>query len=133
MMSKRNSAGGFSLIELMVTVTIIGIIAGIAYPSYTSSILKGRRSDAEATLMDMAQREQQYLLDNRAYASTTTILNVTIPASISTYYTFDITTNAAGAAPSFTATATPIAGTQQASDYTLTIDNTGAKTPSTIW
>lgn len=124
---------GFTLIELMIAVAIVGIIAAIAYPSYTASIIKGRRSSAEATLMDVAQREQQYLVDNRSYASTASTLNVSIPSAVSAYYTVAITTNAAGTPPSFTASATPLAGTSQVNDYTLVIDNTGAKTPSTIW
>jgi type IV pilus assembly protein PilE len=95
---------------------------------------KGRRSEAESTLMDIAQRQQQYLLDARAYAPDITTLNVTIPADVSSFYTITICQTASGACaapggtpPAFAAIATPKAGTPQASDYTLAIDNTGAK------
>ncbi len=133
---------GFTLIELMITVAVVAILAAIAYPVYTSAMIKGRRSDAESTLMDIAQREQQYLLDARAYAPDVTTLNVTIPTSVSQYYTITISTPAGtapagsvptGAAPTFVATATPIPGSPQASDVVLTIDNTGAKTPADVW
>jgi type IV pilus assembly protein PilE len=121
---------GFTLIDLMVTVSIIGILAAIAYPSYTSYLMKGRRASAQAHLLDIAQRQQQYLLDARAYADSTT-LNVTAPSDVSTYYTITIAPiNAAGAPPTFTASAAPKAGSAQVNDQcgTLVIDNTGNKT-----
>ena len=122
---------GFTLMELMVSVAIVAIIAMIAIPSYMSQMVKGHRSAAEAVLLDIAQREQQYLLDARGYVNLAG-LNTTVPVDVSAYYTITIAP-AAGPPPSFTATATPIAGTAQASDVVLTIDNTGAKTPAATW
>jgi type IV pilus assembly protein PilE len=128
------SVAGFSLIELMVAVAIVSILTTIAYPSYLSQMRKGRRSEAESALMDIAQRQQQYLLDARSYALDITTLNVTIPADVSAFYTITICQAAAGACaapggtpPAFAAIAAPKAGTPQSSDYKLTIDNTGAK------
>ncbi|GAB7546166.1 type IV pilin protein [Cupriavidus sp. 8B] len=123
---------GFTLVELMITVAIVGILASIAYPSYISYLVKGRRSSAQASLMDIAQRQQQYLLDARSYASSLATLNVTPPTDVSTYYTITIAVTA-GPPPTFTATATPVAGTSQASDVTLSINNAGAKTPANTW
>jgi type IV pilus assembly protein PilE len=124
---------GFTLIELMIAVAVVAIIAMIAIPSYTSQLVKGRRSSAEAFLMDVAQRQQQYLLDARAYAPNVATLNTTIPVDVNNYYQINITPNAPGSPPSFTASATPIPGTAQAGDVTLTIDNTGAKAPTGTW
>lgn len=123
---------GFTLIELMITVAVIGILAAVAYPSYQSYLIKGRRASAQSHLMDIAQRQQQYLLDARSYAPDLTTLNLTTPTDVSTYYTITITKPAA-TPPTFTATATPRAGTPQATDVTLSIDNTGQKTPAGKW
>ena len=128
----RGPNRGFTLIEMMITVAIVAILAMIAYPGYTAQLIKGRRSAAQAVLLDIAQREQQYLLDARSYTGTVAALNTTIPVNVSTYYTILITP-AAGPPASFIAKATPIAGTAQASDVVLTISDTGVKTPAGTW
>lgn len=137
----RARLDGFTLIELMIAVAIVAILAAIAVPSYAYMMKKSRRGDAEATLMDIAQREQQYLNDVRAYAPTTAALSTTVPVDVSPYYTITICQTAppaactapGGAPPAFVAVATPIAGSPQAGDYTLTLDNTGARGPAAAW
>ncbi len=131
---------GFTLIELMVVCAIVAILVMIAVPSYSAYMKQARRADAEGTLMDIAQREQQYLLDQRAYAPSVATLGVTIPVDVSPYYNITICqttvapcTAPGGVPPTFAAVATPIAGTAQAGDYTLTLDNTGLKLPTTVW
>jgi len=120
-----------TLIELMVAVAIVSILVSIAVPSYALFMKKSRRGEAESALMDIAQREQTYLLDQRAYADLAT-LNTSVPSDVTAYYT--VTMPPPGATPpTFTFTATPKAGTAQAGDNTLTIDNTGAKTPTSVW
>lgn len=124
-------ASGFTLVELMVTVAIVAILLGIAVPSYSLYMKRSRRGEAESALMDIAQREQTYLLDQRAYAPDLATLNTSVSSDVTFYYTVAIATGATP--PTFTVTVTPIAGTAQAGDYTLTIDNTGAKTPTNVW
>ena len=121
---------GFTLIELMITVVIIGILGAIAYPTYQTHLLKGRRSAAQTHLMDISQKQQQYLLDARAYAPDLATLSISTPSTVTPYYTITVAA-VAGTPPTFTVTATPI-GTQ-VSDGVLTIDNAGAKTPSDKW
>jgi type IV pilus assembly protein PilE len=119
---------GFSLLELLIVVSIIGILAGIAYPSYTNSLVKGSRGAAKAYLLEVAQKQQQFLLDNRAYGSETEIKALLAePKEFTNFYTLTIT-NPAGNPPTFTAKATPKAGTRQAGDGWLQIDNTGSRT-----
>jgi type IV pilus assembly protein PilE len=122
---------GFTLIELLIVVAVVAILAAIAYPSYQAQIRKGHRAAAQSYLMDLAQREAQYLLDARAYAPTEAALNyATTPADVAPYYTISITAPVV-APPAFTITATPIG--VQAADGALTIDNQGTKTPSGKW
>lgn len=125
----RNQSKGFSLIELMIAVAIIGIIASIALPSYTEYVKKGRRAAAQSHLMEIAQRQQQYLLDARSYATNLSSLGVATPGDVSSYY--NITLATANTPPTFTITAT--AQGAQASDGNLTLDNTGLKTPAEKW
>ena len=135
----RSRMRGMTLIELMVAVAIVSILVSIAVPSYASFMKKSRRGDTESTLMDIAQREQQYLIDARAYAPDTATLGTTVPADVSAYYTIQICRTAVpcaapgGTPPTFAIIATPIAGSPQAGDYTLTLDHTGAKTPTSVW
>ena len=124
-----------SLIELMIAVVIVAILAAVAYPSYENQLRKGRRASAQTFIVDLANREQQYLLDARGYAIGATALaqlgfanEAAIPADVSTYYTITIGPAAATTPPTFTITATPKAGTKQVSDGPLTLDSTGAKT-----
>jgi type IV pilus assembly protein PilE len=131
--NRRNH--GFTLIELMIVVVIVGILAAIAYPSYRNHILKGNRAGAEAFLMDAAQRQQQYFLDNRAYAPDLATLIGTaspIPNEVSPYYKIKVETSG-GPPPTFLIKATP-QGTQVANNEPeLTIDQAGTRAPSTAW
>lgn len=123
---------GFTLIELMVVAAIVAILAAIAYPSYQQYIIRGKRSAAQAQMMDIANREQQYLLANRAYADKTALEagGYVLPSEVSSNYSYSITVGS-GTPPTFTITFTPSGA--QASDGNLTLDSAGNKTPTNKW
>ncbi len=128
----RRLARGFTLIELLVAMVVVAILAAVAYPAYTSQIVKSNRAAAQTYLLDLAQREQQYLADSRSYAGTVALLNLPTPAAVAAKYTITIDVQD-GPPPAFTITATPVVGTNQQADGPLTIDNTGLKSPSNKW
>ena len=130
-MRARVAAAGFTLIELMIAVVIVGILATIAFPSYQDYMRKGRRSAAQSFLIDVAARQQQYLIDARSYAGgagALGTLNLAVPADVSRFYTVTIDPAAPTLPPSYIITATPIAGSAQVQDGVLTLDQQGAKT-----
>lgn len=68
----RKKQHGFTLIELMVTVVILGILVGIAYPSYTKYMVQTRRSDAQIALTQAANQQERFFTECNYYATTLT-------------------------------------------------------------
>lgn len=122
---------GFTLLELMIAVAVVGILATVAYPAYLNQVQKARRAEAQATLLDIAGRQQQNLLDARSYRALAD-LGVTVPANLASHYTLTVVVGM-GAIPSFTATATPI--NAQATDAcgSLSINQLGVRAPASCW
>ena len=131
-------ACGFTLVELMVTVAIVALLAGFAIPAYTSYLVKGNRAAAKAFMVAVANREQQYILDARVYGVVTTnaefssVLNMTVPTEVSGIYNVTVA-NVGGNVRTFLITAAPISTQANKNDGTMTLDNTGAKTPAANW
>lgn len=129
----RAPSFGFTLVELMITVAIIGIIAAFAFPSYTSYVVRGNRAAAESYMLELASLQERFMVDNRAYAASLAALNApATPASVSAYYQITVTAPAAATPPSYTITATPI-GSQASRDTgcgTLALNQAGDKSTS---
>lgn len=82
----RKSAG-FTLIELMITVAIIGILAAVAIPAYTDYVTRSKIPEATSALASMRVQLEQFYQDNRNYGSTAALCGVTVPAAGNFTYT----------------------------------------------
>lgn len=74
MLSIKNRQNGFTLLELMIVVAIIAIISSIAYPSYMQYVVSTKRTTAASALLRIADRQQQFFMDNKRYAADLTNL-----------------------------------------------------------
>lgn len=80
---KRIYKRGFTLIELMIVVAVVGILGAIAYPSYTSSVQKGKRAQGRAALAELMQQQERYMTQNNTYLTFTSAQDgTTTPASV---------------------------------------------------
>src|SRR5262252_9236924 len=95
---------GFTLLELMIVVGIIGLLAAIAVPSYQKQLQRSRRANAQAYMLDVVNKQQIYLSTARAYAPDLATLSSTPPTDVSNFYNFVITLGA-GPPPTMTITA----------------------------
>jgi type IV pilus assembly protein PilE len=118
------SERGFTLIELMITVAIVGILASIAYPAYTQHVRRGKIVDAIGELSTMRVRLEQHYQDNRNYGSTATTCGVALPSKAS--FTFSCAWGAGGTSQSFVATATGKASAGM-DGFVYTVDETNAQ------
>lgn len=147
-MNQQYRQPGFSLLELLIAVAIVGIIAAIAIPSYTGYVTKSIRSVGQSWLTQAANRQEQFRIDNKTYATTMTQLGYPAdplpvdsdgqPSGAGTIV-YNIVISAA-TSNSFTLQAVPQGGhaEKDTACATLTIDQRGTKgatgtDPGTCW
>lgn len=123
---------GFTLIEVMVTVAIVGILAAIAYPSYQNHVVKTRRKAAEACLMELTQFMERYYTTNMSYAGAS-LPSTQCETDLSGYYTFAFDGTPSATSFALKATAAGVQATKDASCTPLKVTHTGQKTPSECW
>jgi type IV pilus assembly protein PilE len=131
---------GFTLIELMIVLAVIGIILAIAVPSYNSQIRKTRRAEATARLQQIAVLEEKFRSENPGYTNAWARLGgdpeVPADSNLAKFYNWAITLTApaAGTPAAFTVTATAVGDqTADAGCGTLSISSPGTRTPASCW
>ena len=133
---KQNTLG-FTLIELMVTVAIVGILAAVALPSYRSSVLRSARSDAKSALLEVATRQEQFYLDNKTYTTDMTALGLSASPYITEGGTYSVSAAATtNIAIDYTLTAAPQGGQVNDTDcgsFTLTSNGVKGAASADCW
>jgi len=125
----RLSNVGFTLIELMIAVALVGLLTALALPSYKKQILKSHRTDAKTALLDLASREERYMSVNQTYTNSGTALGfsanfpISVPSGNAATYTLSVTLSNSNA--NYTLTATPAGNQAQDSCGTYTLTSLG--------
>lgn len=120
MRSQRSfGVGGFTLIELMITVAVVAILAAVAFPSYTQYLQRGKIAEATSNLSELRLRAEKSFADNRAYDATSWD---TSPALNARYFTYSCTK----ATTTYTCTATGVAN-QGMSGFVYTINESNTR------
>ena len=133
---QMNAIRGFTLIEVMIVIVIVSVLVAIALPSYENSMQKGRRADGKSALMDIANQQEQFMLDQGTYTLDMEELGFSADPYISEegHYSVDAAVcTSADITRCYVLTATPVAGSPQTDDARCTsfiLGSNGSKTAS---
>lgn len=119
---------GFTLIELMIVIAIIGILASIALPSYNNFILKAKRNEAQVALLEWSSVIERFYTVNNTYIGAIIPAGTQSPTNGTAAYNLTVS---AQTATTYTLTATAAGAQVHDSCGNLTVNNTGATTPAT--
>jgi len=118
---------GFTLIELMITVAIIGILAAIAYPSYIDQVRKSKRSDARSVLLEASNRQERYYTTQYEYADSMTKLGYAASPLITENEAYSVAVDNADAGGFQISAKAATSGQKKDACTTLTINQLGEK------
>ncbi|TWX50668.1 type IV pilin protein [Colwellia hornerae] len=126
---------GFTLLELMIAVAVVGILASIAYPSYIDNISRANRSEGQRELLRLASLQEQYFIDHRAYTTDMTKLGTPADPYITDSGFYSIDAVVVGVTYTLEATAKSTQATNDSSCLTLSVTDTGKKaaTSTNCW
>ena len=129
--SKRDHARGFTLIEILIVVAILGILTSIALPAYQNSVLRSGRAEAKGELMTVASDQERFFSSSNTYSTDATPLitsDTTKRTTENGLYTITVAAGATGSiATSFVATATAVGDQTADACVTLTISSIGVR------
>ncbi|WP_053980932.1 type IV pilin protein [Marinagarivorans algicola] len=134
MISKRHY--GFNLIELLIAITVVGIVATIAFPSYQNSVRKGNRTDGHKALLEALSGMEQYFYSENTYTTDLTKLGYSSTTNVTTeqgHYTLSVASPTKHCPITSCVTLQAKAIHNQMPDGDLTIDTRGQKLPLDKW